>query len=144
MKPKKAKVTFLIVSIVIMLLVGIGTGWNVSMASVGDDVERDPAFRITNYETVMVVNEDNTINIDETITTKFSMPGKHGIFRNIPLVNTLDVENNGKTKTITQSIKIYDIKGNQNSQYSEEDGNIVISEDEIVIIKTFVDEGDNN
>ena len=45
-------------------------------------------YVIDKYDIDIVVNENNTLNITETITAYFNVP-KHGIFRIIPLKNTI-------------------------------------------------------
>ncbi|MCI9280105.1 MAG: DUF2207 domain-containing protein [Bacilli bacterium] len=45
-------------------------------------------YVIDKYNIDIVVNENNTFNITETITAYFNIP-KHGIFRTIPLKNTI-------------------------------------------------------
>lgn len=52
-------------------------------------------YTIEKYDINMVVNENNTFDITETITTNFNIP-KHGIIRKIPLKNTV-VRNDGTT-----------------------------------------------
>lgn len=43
-------------------------------------------YYISSYDIDMVVNENNTFDITETITTYFNVE-KHGIYRTIPLKN---------------------------------------------------------
>lgn len=45
-------------------------------------------YVIDKYDINIIVNENNTLNITETITAYFNVP-KHGIFRIIPLKNTI-------------------------------------------------------
>ena len=47
-------------------------------------------YTIESYDIDMVVNEDNTFDITETITAFFDVP-KHGIFRKIPINNTINM-----------------------------------------------------
>ena len=51
-------------------------------------VEAANDYTITSYNIDMIVNEDNTFDITETITAYFNVL-KHGIFRKIPLKNTV-------------------------------------------------------
>lgn len=46
-------------------------------------------YTIESYNIDMKVNEDNTFDITETIAVNFTSYGKHGIFRKIPLKNTV-------------------------------------------------------
>ena len=45
-------------------------------------------YTIENYDIDIVVNEDNSFDIEEVITTNFNIE-KHGIYRTIPLKNTV-------------------------------------------------------
>ena len=45
-------------------------------------------YTIENYDINIVVNEDNSFDIEEVITTNFNIE-KHGIYRTIPLKNTV-------------------------------------------------------
>ncbi len=66
-------------------------------------------YTIADYDINMVVNEDNTFNITETITAYFYMP-KHGIYRKIPLRNTVKREDgtSSKNKAIVSEINVSD------------------------------------
>ena len=46
-------------------------------------------YTIESYDINMVVNENNTFDITETISVNFTSYGKHGIFRKIPTRNTV-------------------------------------------------------
>ena len=48
----------------------------------------DNDYIINNYDINMVVNENNTFDITETITAYFNVP-KHGIVRKVPLKNLI-------------------------------------------------------
>ena len=79
-------------------------------------------YTIEEYHINMVVNEDNTFDITETITTNFNI-SKHGIFRKIPLKNTikrLDGTNSKNTAQITN------IKVSEKFKTSNENGYKVI------------------
>ena len=45
-------------------------------------------YVIDEYDVNIMVNEDNTLDITETITAYFNVP-KHGLYRTIPLLNTI-------------------------------------------------------
>lgn len=47
-------------------------------------------YKIESYNINMIVNEDNTFDITETISVNFTSYGKHGIFRKIPLKNKVE------------------------------------------------------
>ena len=46
-------------------------------------------YTIESYDINMIVNENNTFDITETISVNFTGYNKHGIFRKIPLRNTI-------------------------------------------------------
>lgn len=46
-------------------------------------------YVIESYNINMIVNEDNTFDITETISVNFTGYGKHGIYRKLPLKNTI-------------------------------------------------------
>lgn len=126
MKTKKQLRVFLIVALILISIFAIfNKGW--SIAGSPDEIpELDNSYVITNYDFDMVVNEDNTVDVVEVITTKFSASGKHGIYRNIPLSHTMEIEENGKTKKVTQMIEDYNVTGNHNAVFSHDDANLVI------------------
>lgn len=66
-------------------------------------------YTITNYDVDMVVNEDNSIDVTEIIDVFFSEE-RHGIFRTIPLKNTVEREDGTITKN---KVKIENIKVNE-------------------------------
>ena len=126
MKAKKGLKLFLIISIVIMTLLAIGnSGWSM-LPKVPESPELDPSYYISDYDINIVVTNQNTVEVEEIITAVFTMPGKHGLYRNIPLMHTMDIVENGKTKTVTQNIKDYNVEGNQNAVMTYEDGNLII------------------
>ena len=79
-------------------------------------------YTIESYDIDMVVNEDNTFDITERITTYFSTE-KHGIFRKIPLKNT--VTRTDGTKSNNRA-KITNISVSENYTTSKENGYKVI------------------
>ena len=52
------------------------------------DIYKNYDYVIDKYDVNIIVNENNTLDITETITAYFNVP-KHGIFRTIPLRNTI-------------------------------------------------------
>ena len=126
MKAKSGLRVFLIVSLVILALFAIGNnGWSM-MEKVVERPETDPSYYIQDYDINMVVTENNTIEVEEIITAVFTVTNKHGIYRTIPLVHTMDIEENGKKKTVMQSIKEYDVEGNQNAKMSYVENGFVL------------------
>ena len=103
MKAKTGLRVFLIVSIVILTILAIGNnGWSM-MEKHYHAPETDPSYYIQDYDINMVVTENNTVEVEEIITAVFTVPGKHGIYRTVPLLHTMDIEENGKKKTVMQS-----------------------------------------
>ena len=58
-------------------------------------------YVIDKYDINIIVNENNTLDITETITAYFNIP-KHGIFRTIPLKNTITRLDGTTSKNRTQ------------------------------------------
>ena len=79
-------------------------------------------YNIQKYEINMIVNEDNTFDITENITAYFNVP-KHGIFRKIPLRNSVDRTDGTESNNIA---KITNINVNEKYTTSSEDGYKVI------------------
>lgn len=79
-------------------------------------------YVIDGYDIKINVNENNTFDITETITANFNIP-KHGIFRKIPLTNTV-TRLDGTTSKNRAHIK--KIKVNEDYSSSIENGNKVL------------------
>lgn len=79
-------------------------------------------YTIQSYNINMIVNEDNTFDITENITVYFNV-ARHGIYRKIPLRNT--VTRTDGTKSNNRA-KITDIRVSENSTISNENGYKVI------------------
>ena len=79
-------------------------------------------YVINNYSINIVVNENNTFDIIETITANFNVP-KHGIFRTIPLKNTI-TRLDGTTST--NRAQIYNLSVDNKYTTSRENGNYKI------------------
>lgn len=79
-------------------------------------------YEITSYDINMVVNENNTFDITETITAYFNI-AKHGIFRKIPLRNSVARLDGTESKNRAQ---ISNIEVSDNYKVSNEDGYKVI------------------
>lgn len=63
-------------------------------------VDNDVGYVIKNYNMDIVVNDNNTFDITETIDVKFTQYGKRGIIREIPRVNYLKRINEKNSKNI--------------------------------------------
>lgn len=79
-------------------------------------------YTIEKYDINMIVNEDNTFDITETITTNFNVQ-KHGIIRTIPLKNEI-VRLNGSTSK--NRVKISNIQVNAPYTTNTENDNLNI------------------
>lgn len=79
-------------------------------------------YIIQSYNINMIVNEDNTFDITENITAYFNVK-KHGIYREIPLKNSITRADGTKSNNIA---KITDIQVSDNYTISNKDGYKVI------------------
>lgn len=79
-------------------------------------------YTIQSYNINMIVNENNTFDITETITAYFNVP-KHGIYRKIPLKNSITRLDGTKSNN---RAKISNISVNENYNTSNERGYKVI------------------
>lgn len=82
----------------------------------------DNGYTIESYDINMIVNENNTFEITETIDVNF-ISSRHGIYRKIPLVN--EVTRLDGTRT-TNRAKISNIKVNETFDTYNENGDKVI------------------
>lgn len=101
-------------SLMLCVFLGIIAISNISRA--------DGGYIIEKYDVNMIVNEDNTFDITETITTNFGQ-AKHGIYRKIPLENTVNRLDGTSSKN---RAKITNIKVNEKFSTSTENGYKVI------------------
>lgn len=79
-------------------------------------------YTIQSYNINMIVNEDNTFDITENITAYFNV-SKHGIYRKIPLQNSITRTDGTKSNN---RAKITDINVSENYTTSNENGYKVI------------------
>lgn len=110
-------------------------------------INSDAGYIIENYKMDIIVNEDNTFDVTETIDVRFTEEGKRGIIRNIPRVNDLKRENGEYSRNIayltnlevnddfkyTKDRKYYNIKIGKND--------VVASKEKTYIIKYKYDIG---
>ena len=110
-------------------------------------INSDAGYIIENYKMDIIVNEDNTFDVTETIDVRFTEKGKRGIIRNIPRANFLKRENGEYSKNIayltnlevnddfkyTKDRKYYNIKIGKND--------VVASKEKTYIIKYKYDIG---
>lgn len=88
-------------------------------------------YVINNYNIDMVVNDNNTFDITETIDVNFNT-AKHGIYRRIPLLNTVRRLDGSVSKN---KAKLSNVKVNSHYRLSKFDGNYEIrigSQDQMV------------
>lgn len=111
MKGKILKTICIVVALISILAINS----NASTSSVG--------YEITSYDINMIVNEDNTFEITETIEAFFSGSDKHGIIREIPLTNNVTrldgTESNNR-------VKVSNIEVNEEYETSNNNGYKII------------------
>lgn len=75
-------------------------------------------YEIESYDVNMIVNENNTFDITETINVNFTGYNKHGIFRKIPLTNTVTRQDGTRTKNRAKisNININDLYTTSNEE----------------------------
>ncbi len=128
MKGKLRKV-ILVITIIISLLIIYPS--NTYATSLYNSVTLTPSknetyssydYVIDKYDINIVVNENNTFDVTEVIDTYFNVP-KHGIFRTIPLKNTIK-RLDGTTSTNRTQVK--NVTVNASNSVSKEAGNYKI------------------
>ena len=112
-------------------------------------------YTIERYGVDIVVNENNVLDVTETITVVYDNPYKHGIIREIPLTSNYHTKVNGKDVTIKQKAKITNVFCSYEHTTTKEDGylNIKIGKaseyaevdkEYMYMIKYSYDTGDDN
>ena len=97
-------------------------------------INSDAGYIIENYKMDIIVNEDNTFDVTETIDVRFTEEGKRGIIRNIPRVNDLKRENGEYSRNIAYLTNLEvndDFKYTKNRKYY----NIKIGKNDVVASK---------
>ena len=103
-------------------------------------INSDAGYIIENYKMDIIVNEDNTFDVTETIDVRFTEKGKRGIIRNIPRANFLKRENGEYSKNIayltnlevnddfkyTKDRKYYNIKIGKNDVVASKENTYII------------------
>lgn len=84
------------------------------------------AYTTNSYDVDMVLHENNTIDVTETIDVNFNT-SKHGIYRYIPIKGEVYYQKDGKEDTLTAAMNIKNVKvdGYEYEVY-EDNGNEVI------------------
>ena len=91
-------------------------------------------YIIENYKMDIIVNEDNTFDVTETIDVRFTEEGKRGIIRNIPRANYLKRENGEYSKNIAY---LTNLEVNDDFKYTKDRKyyNIKIGKNDVVASK---------
>ena len=97
-------------------------------------INSDAGYIIENYKMDIIVNEDNTFDVTETIDVRFTEEGKRGIIRNIPRVNDLKRENGEYSKNIAY---LTNLEVNEDFKYTKDRKyyNIKIGKNDVVASK---------
>ncbi len=128
MKENIKKIIFLAVVIISLVIIyplntyAISDYDLVSLTPSKNDNYGSYDYVIDKYDINIIVNENNTFDVTETIDTYFNVP-KHGIFRTIPLKNTIK-RLDGTTSTNRTQIK--NVSVNAENSTSKEEGNYQI------------------
>ncbi len=127
MKENIKKIIFLAVVIISLVIIyplntyAISDYDLVSLTPSKNDNYSSYDYVIDKYDINIIVNENNTFDVTETIDTYFNVP-KHGIFRTIPLKNTIK-RLDGTTSTNRTQINV---SVNAENSTSKEEGNYQI------------------
>lgn len=120
MLKKITKISFSI--IIAIALIFISTNCVYASSSGTNKTSNSNEYAITKYHIDMKVNENNTFDMNEEITTYFNTD-KHGIFRSLPLRNTV---NRLDGTSSNNRAKISNVKVNNEYTTYKENGNYVI------------------
>lgn len=108
--------------IIFVLLIIPNSVFGASVKPSQSSIYRYSDYVIDSYDINIVVNENNTFDITENITAYFNI-SKHGIYRKIPLKNTVNRLDGSST---TNRVRITDLYVNNEYATSKSDGNYVI------------------
>ena len=89
-------------------------------------LQKDNSYVINNYDTEIIVNENNSLQITENITVEFLKSGKHGIFRNLPIINSIKYEENNKIITEDYRVKYSSVSATKLVEQYEEKENLIL------------------
>ncbi len=111
-------------------------------------VSADDGYQIENYDVDIKVNENNVLNITETIDVNFTL-SSHGIIRKIPYKNTYHRKDNEiQTKAIIENVNVSEpfsmYKENNNVNLKIGDKYETIIGPKRYVIKYNYDVGDDN
>ena len=96
MKRKKKKFSFFLIFIS-LLIIPINVKGLDNLTPSKDSSNNSFGYVIDKYNVNIIVNENNTFDIEEDLTVYFNK-ARHGIYRGIPLKNTIIRENGTRTK----------------------------------------------
>lgn len=87
---------------------------------------KDNSYIINNYDTEIIVNENNSFQITENITVKFLESGKHGIFRNLPIINYIKYEEDNKVVTDNYRVSYSNVSATKLVEKYNQNGNLIL------------------
>lgn len=108
--------------IIFVLLIIPNSVFGASIKPSQSSIYRYTDYVIDSYDINIVVNENNTFDITENITAYFNT-SKHGIYRKIPLKNTVNRLDGSST---TNKVRITDLNVNNEYTTSKSNGNYEI------------------
>lgn len=106
----------------VTLLAVMSLPFNSYATSVAPNLTYNSDYEITDYDINIVVNEDNSLDVTESITADFYVP-KHGIFRYIPYVNNIRQED-GSYKKVKSKVRGIKVNGEFDT-YNENDNCVI-------------------
>ena len=131
MKILKKNIIIVILMTAIVFISGVIT-LNYSIDSATEDVSNDNDMVTNYYKSDIIINNDNTYTINETINVSFLSP-KHGIYRYIPYlgqINRVDSEGYFEKIPYYSNIDIIDCKDNIHSVDNENGNKCIVIGDE--------------
>lgn len=98
----------------------------ISAFSTTEKIDQTSAYSVSSYEINAVVKENNSIEIDEIIDVKFNFQS-HGIFRYIPLYETVKFNQDGKlySKNYKVQVEVNKSKTDKFESYVENDSYVI-------------------
>ena len=107
---------------IFLMIVTLSISHQYAMAKSAENIKVDDGYTIDKYDIDIKVNENNKLDITETITAFFN-ESRHGIYRTIPLKNTI-TRLDGTTST--NRAQITNLEVDNEYTVSRENGNIKI------------------
>ena len=122
MRPIVKLVTRALFFPVLLMIATLSISHQYAMAKSAENIKVDNGYAIDKYDIDIKVNENNKLDITETITAFFN-ESRHGIYRTIPLKNTI-TRLDGTTST--NRTQITNLEVDNEYTVSRENGNIKI------------------